>query len=38
MMYVEDLGSAVGTVGHFYNIMEWVSDEEADRLRQQEGM
>ena len=38
MMYVEDLGSAVGTVGHFYNIMEWISDEEADRLRNEEGM
>ena len=31
-MYVENLGSPVGTVGHFYNIMEWVSNEEADRL------
>ena len=36
-MYVEDLGTAVGTVGHFYNIMEWVSDEEAERLKR-EGM
>ena len=32
MMYVEDLGATVGTVGHFYNIMEWISDEEAERL------
>lgn len=31
-MYVENLGNPVGTVGHFYNIMEWVSDEEAQRL------
>ena len=31
-MYVENLGDPVGTVGHFYNIMEWVSDEEAQRL------
>ena len=31
-MYVENLGETVGTVGHFYNIMEWVSDEEAERL------
>lgn len=37
-MYVENLGTAVGTVGHFYNIMEWVTDEEADRLRKEEGM
>ena len=36
-MYVENLGEAVGTVGHFYNIMEWVSDEEAERLMR-EGM
>lgn len=37
-MYFEDLGSAYGTVGHFYNIMEWVSDEEAERLQREEGM
>ena len=37
-MYVEKLGEPVGTVGHFYNIMEWVSDEEAERLRREEGM
>ena len=36
-MYVENLGATVGTVGHFYNIMEWVSDEEAKRLMR-EGM
>ena len=36
-IYVEDLGVPVGTVGHFFNIIEWVSDEEADRLRR-EGM
>lgn len=38
MMYVEDLGATVGTVGHFYNIMEWVSDEEADRILREEGI
>jgi len=38
MMYVKDLGTDIGTVGHFYNIMEWVSDEEADRLRREENM
>ena len=36
-MYVENLGAPVGTVGHFYNIMEWVSDEEGERLKK-EGM
>ncbi len=34
-VYVEDLGEAVGTIGHFYNIVEWISDEEAEDLRQQ---
>lgn len=34
-VYVEDLGEAVGTVGHFYNIVEWITKEEADDLRQQ---
>ena len=38
MMYVENLGVSVGTVGHFYNIMEWISDEEADLLRREEGI
>lgn len=37
-MYVENLGETVGTVGNFYNIIEWVSDEEADRLQREEGM
>lgn len=37
-MYVENMGTPVGTVGHFYNIMEWVSDEEAERLKNEEGM
>ena len=37
-MYVENLGAPVGTVGHFYNIMEWISDEEAERLKWEEGM
>jgi hypothetical protein len=38
MMYVENLGASVGTVGHFYNIMEWISDEEADRIKREEGI
>ena len=37
-IYVENLGVPVGTVGHFYNIMEWSRDEEADRLKREEGM
>lgn len=37
-VYVENLGVPVGTVGHYYNIMEWISDEEAERLRQEAGM
>lgn len=36
-VYVENLGETVGTVGHYYNIIEWISDEEAERL-QREGM
>ncbi len=36
--YVEDLGDMYGTIGEFYNVMEWVSDEEADRLRREDGM
>lgn len=31
-VYVEDLGEAVGTIGHFYNIVEWISREEAEEL------
>ena len=31
-IYVENLGQAVGTVGHFYNIMEWITEEEAELL------
>lgn len=37
-MYVNDLGTSIGSVGHFYNIMEWVSYEEAMRLKREEGM
>ena len=32
-VYVEKLGETIGTVGHFYNILEWISDEEAERLK-----
>ena len=37
-MYVKNLNETVGTVGHFYNVMEWISDEEAERLQREEGM
>ncbi len=36
--YVEDLGNLYGTVGEFINVMEWVSDEEAERLMRESGM
>ncbi|MDE6508272.1 MAG: DUF4984 domain-containing protein [Alistipes sp.] len=36
--YVKNLGTPVGSVGVFYNVMEWISDEEADRLQREEGM
>ena len=31
-LYVETLGDPYGSVGHFYNVMEFVSDAEARRL------
>ena len=34
-VYVENLGQSIGTVGHFYNVLEWISDEEAERLKQE---
>ena len=36
--YVEKVGESIGTIGHFYNVLEWVSDEEADRLQRENGM
>ena len=36
-MYVRNLTEEIGTVGNFYTVMEWVSDEEAARLAR-EGM
>ena len=33
-----NMGVNMGLVGHFYNIIEWVSDEEAERLQREEGM
>ena len=37
-VYVENLGESVGIVGHYYNILEWISDEEAERLQRENGM
>ncbi len=38
LAYVEDLGKLYGNVGEFINLMEWVSNEEADRLQRENGM
>jgi hypothetical protein len=32
LMYVNDLSTTVGYVGYFYNILEWVSKEEAEEM------
>lgn len=37
-VYLKNVGTMVGTVGHFYNVLEWVSLEEAVRLKTEEGM
>ena len=37
-VYLKDLGTMVGNVGNFYNILEWVSLEEAIRLKKEENM
>lgn len=36
-VYVSQLGGEYGTVGHFYTLMEWISEEEADRLVREDG-
>lgn len=36
--YVENIGDLVGIVGDFLTEIDWVSDEEADRLKREEGM
>lgn len=36
--YVQKIGEEVGTVGHFLNEIDWVSDEEAERLKREDGM
>lgn len=38
-VYVEDMGDMVGVVDPYaYTILEWVSDEEADRLEREDGL
>ncbi len=37
-VYVNDLGTPVGSVGEFYHVLEWVSDEEADRIKREVGL
>lgn len=36
--YVENIGETVGTVDHFLTEIDWVSDEEAERLKREDGM
>ena len=36
--YVQNLGDDIGTVGHFLTEIDWVSDEEAMRLKREDGM
>ncbi|MCQ2146743.1 MAG: DUF4984 domain-containing protein [Bacteroidales bacterium] len=36
--YVQKIGSDIGTVGHFMSEIDWISDEEADRLEREDGM
>lgn len=36
--YVQKIGEDVGTVGHFMSEIDWISDEEADRLEREDGM
>ncbi len=36
--YVYNMSTLIGYVGDYYNVMEWVSDQEADRLQREEGM
>ena len=32
LMYVKDFSTTIGYMGYFYNILEWVSDEEAEEI------
>lgn len=37
-VYVTTLGGEYGTVGYYYNIMEWIPEEEAERLMKENGL
>ena len=37
-VYIKNVGTMVGAVGHYYNTLEWVSLEEAVRLKTEENM
>lgn len=37
-VYLKNVGTMVGTVGHYYNVLEWVTLEEAVRLKTEENM
>lgn len=37
-IYVKNMSETVGTVGYFYHLMEWISDEEAESLKNENGM
>ncbi|MBR1962320.1 MAG: DUF4984 domain-containing protein [Alistipes sp.] len=32
LMYVKDFSTTIGYMGYFYNILEWISDEEAEEI------
>ena len=32
LMYVKDFSTTIGYMGYFYNILEWVSEEEAEEM------
>ncbi|MBE6206214.1 MAG: DUF4984 domain-containing protein [Rikenellaceae bacterium] len=34
-VYVENVGESVGTIGEFYNVLEWITEEEAEELRRE---
>lgn len=36
--YVQKIGEDIGTVGNFLSELDWISDEEAERLKREEGM
>ena len=37
-VYLKNIGTMVGAVGNYYNVLEWVSLEEAVRLKTEENM